>query len=159
MLFSLLWAHEEQLICFLFFKDLSWCVVTMRHLIKDVGLFIFPSPVYLSCCCCCPVLFPLTNHLISHLSPQLLHFRRQCKYTLTKHFIRYTLIVLDWSLPSELFLCGIDSKRYWKHYKQIFTPYWHDAAVNTVAADWLHIHDVNLLFHRILKPLYWIKLR
>ncbi len=41
-----------------------------------------------------------------------------CEYTLTGHFIRYTLLVPGWTpfaFRTASILCGIDSTRCWKH--------------------------------------------
>ncbi len=39
-----------------------------------------------------------------------------------------------------------------------FGPYWHDCIMQLLQICWLHIHDVNLLFHHIPNTLYWIEI-
>ncbi len=82
-------------------------------------------------------------------------------YTLTGHFIRYTLLVPGWT-PFCL-QNGLNSS--WHRFNKLletflryFGPYWHDSITQLLQVCRLHIHDVNLPFHHIPKLLYWIEI-
>ncbi len=82
-------------------------------------------------------------------------------YTLTGHFIRYTLLVPGWT-PFCLQNCLNSS---WHRFNKVletllwdFGPYWHDRITQLLQICRLHIHDVNLSFHHIPKVLYWIEI-
>ncbi len=84
-----------------------------------------------------------------------------CMYTLTGHFIRYTLLVPCWTHFS--FSDWLNSS--WHRFNKVletflrdFSPYWHDSITQLLQICRLHIHDVNLPFHQIPKVLYWIKI-
>ncbi len=81
-------------------------------------------------------------------------------YSLTGHFIRYTLLVPDWT-PFCLQNCLTLWHRINKvleTYLRYFGPYWHDSITQLLHICPLHIHDANLLFHHITKVLYWIEI-
>ncbi len=78
-------------------------------------------------------------------------------YTLTDHFIRYTLLVPGWT-PVCLQNCLNSS---WHRFNKVletflrdFGPYWYDSITQLLQICRLHIHDVNLSFHHIPKVLY-----
>ncbi len=82
-------------------------------------------------------------------------------YTLTGHFIRYTLLVPGWT-PFCLQNC---LNSLWHRFNKVletflwdFGPYWHDSIMQLLQICRLHIHDVNLPFHHIPKVLYWIEI-
>lgn len=78
------------------------------------------------------------------------HISNELQYTLTGHFIKYTLLLPGWStfaFKTALIVCGRDS-----------TPYWFDDIMELMQICRPHSRDVNLLFHRIAKMLYWIDL-
>ncbi len=71
-------------------------------------------------------------------------------YTLTGHFIRYTLLVPGWT-PFSLQNC-LNSLWHWfnmvlETFLRDFCPYWHDSITQLLQICWLHIHDANLPFH------------
>ena len=73
-------------------------------------------------------------------------------YTLTSHFIRYSLLVLGWT-PFFLQNC-LNSlwhrfNKALKTFHRGFGPYWHDSIMQLLQICCLHIHDVNLPFHHI----------
>ncbi len=85
----------------------------------------------------------------------------QCLYTLIGHFIRYTLLVPGWT-PFCLQNCLNSS---WHRFNKVLEtflwdlcPYWHNNITQLLQICRLHIHDVNLPFHHILKVLYWIEI-
>ncbi len=68
-------------------------------------------------------------------------------YTLTGHFIRYTLLVPGWT-PFCLQNCLNSS---WHRFNKVletflsdFGPYWHDSITQLQQICRLHIHDTNL---------------
>ncbi len=82
-------------------------------------------------------------------------------YTLTGHFIRYTLLVPGWT-PFCIQNCLHSS---WHRFNKVletflrdFGPYWHDSITQFLQICQLHIHDANLPFHHIPKMLYWIEI-
>ncbi len=82
-------------------------------------------------------------------------------YTLTDHFIRYTLLVPGWT-PLCLQNCFNYS---WHRFNKVletflrdFGPYWYDSITRLLQICRLHIHDANLPFHHIPKVLYWIEI-
>ncbi len=82
-------------------------------------------------------------------------------YTLTGHFIRYTLLVPGWT-PFCLQNCLNSS---WHRFNKVletflrdFGPYWHDSITQLLQICWLLIHDGNLPFHHTTKVLYWIEI-
>ncbi len=82
-------------------------------------------------------------------------------YTLTGHFIRYTLLVPYWT-PFCLQNCFNSS---WHRFNKVletfltdFGPYWHDSITQLLQIYRLHIHDANLPFHHIPKVLCWIEI-
>ncbi len=82
-------------------------------------------------------------------------------YTLTGHFIRYTLLVLGWP-PFCLQDC---LNSLWHRFNKVLktflrdvSPYWPDSITQLLQICRLHIHDVNLPFHHIPKVLYWIEI-
>ncbi len=80
----------------------------------------------------------------------------KCKlYTLTGHFIRYTLLVPPFAFRTALILRGIDSTRCWKHSSEMLVHVDMIASHSCCRFCRLHIHDANLPFHHIPKVLYW----
>ncbi len=82
------------------------------------------------------------------------------KYTLTGHFIRYTLLVPGWTA-----FCLQNFNSSWHRFTKVletflrdFDPYWHDSITQLLQICRLHIHDANLPFHHIPKVLYWIEI-
>ncbi len=82
-------------------------------------------------------------------------------YTLTGHFIRYTLLVPGWT-PFCIQNC---LHSLWHRFNKVletflrdFGPYWHDSITQFLQICRLHIHDANLPFHHIPKMLYWIEI-
>ena len=74
-------------------------------------------------------------------------------------FIRYTLLVPGWT-PFCLQNC---LNPLWHRFNKVletflreFGPYWRVSITQLLQICRLHIHDVNLPFHHILKGLYWI---
>ncbi len=73
-------------------------------------------------------------------------------HTLTGHFIRYTLLVLGWTL---FFLQNCLNSPWNRFNKMLetflrdFGPYWHDSITQLLQICRLHIHDANLPFHHI----------
>ncbi len=81
-------------------------------------------------------------------------------YTLTGHFIMYTLLVQGWT-PFCLQKC---LNSLWHRFNKVletflrdFGPYWHDSITQLLQICQLHIH-ANLPFHHIPKVLYWIEI-
>jgi len=74
-------------------------------------------------------------------------------YTLTGHFITYTLLVRGLT-P---FCCLQNCLNYlWHRFSKVletllrdFGPYWHDSITQLLQICRLHIHDANLPFHHI----------
>ncbi len=80
------------------------------------------------------------------------------KYTLTGHFIGYTLLLLGWTH----FCLQNCLNSWWHRFNKVFEtflrdfgPYWHDSITQLLQICRLHIHDANLPFHHIPKELYW----
>ncbi len=94
-----------------------------------------------------------------HIYNHIVIYIKFLQYTLTEHFIRYTLLVQGWTLVC-LQNCLNSS---WHIFNKVletflrdFGPYWHDSKTQFLQICRLHIHDVNLPFHHIPKMLYWI---
>ncbi len=82
-------------------------------------------------------------------------------YTLTGHFIRYTLLVPGWTsfcLQNCLNSSWLRFNKVLETFLRDFGPYWHDSITQLLQICRLHIHDVNLPFHHIPKVLYWIEI-
>ncbi len=84
-----------------------------------------------------------------------------CVYTLTGHFIRYTLLVPGWA--SFCLQNWLNSS--WHRFNKVLetflrdlAPYCHDSITQLLQICRLHIHDENLPFHHIPKVLYWIEI-
>ncbi len=80
-------------------------------------------------------------------------------YTLTGHFIRYTLLVPGWTpfcLQNCLIFHGIDSIRCWKHSSEILVHI-DMIATQLLQICRLHIHDAisRSTNHKVL---YWIEI-
>ncbi len=78
-------------------------------------------------------------------------------YTLTGHFIMYTLLVLGWT-PFCLNSSWDRLNKVLETFLRDFGPYWHDSITQLLQICQLRIHDANLRSHHIPKVLYWIQI-
>ncbi len=82
-------------------------------------------------------------------------------YTLTGHFIRYTLLVLGWTHFCLQNCLNSSWHRFNKVLETFFSdfgPYRHDSITQLQQICRLHIHDTNLPFHHIPIVLYLIEI-
>ncbi len=81
-------------------------------------------------------------------------------YTLTGHFIRYTLLVPGWTsfcLPNCLNSLWNRLNKVLETFLRDFGPYWHDSITQLLQICRLHIHDATLPFHHIPKVLIGLR--
>ncbi len=88
------------------------------------------------------------RHFHSNIRKHFCNLHLKCMaYTLTGHFIRYTLLVLGWTpfcLQNRLISSWHRFNKVLETFFRYFGPYWDDSITQLLQICQLHIHDENL---------------
>ncbi len=145
-----------------FYVDWKFLIIALMvemEMFTALALFLKPLNTFLKLIFCCT-----SANILWFLSLWWMIkgiWADEWEYTLTGHFIRYTLLLPGWThvcLQNCLNSSWHRFNEVLKTFLRDFGPYWHYSITQLLQICRLHIHDANLPFHHIPKVLYWIEI-